>query len=152
MINLDIVGFMLRNAKDLHDDSMVTAAREKGYDEGSIKEAMDAIDRDEIIVVSTLWFLTPISPIIYRLGVRKVSIERRVLWGLFRNNTDVGIRAIDNAKISERIVSASVTITHSDQSEVLIDKITKSDARKIEQFFGSVIEAQRSNVVNIASD
>jgi hypothetical protein len=153
MVNLDVVGYIIKGrANNQSDDSLMSGARDRGYAELDMQDCMKAIDADEIFVVRTLWFLTPISPIFYTFGTRKVSKQRNILWGLMKDNDEIGIRTIDNVRVEQGLITATVIIVHSDKSEVHIDKISRADAKKIDKFFSDVIECQRAKVVNIAQD
>ena len=151
--DLELIGNIIKcKANDIADVDMKAKLTEKGYAEENIKAALDLLDTDEFITIRTIPILAPINPIYYTIGEHKVTVEKRILWGLFKDSNDVGIRTIDNVSIEQRIISANLVVTHSGKQELHIEKITKSAAKKIGKFFGDVIESQRAKVINIAQD
>lgn len=106
----------------------------------------------QAIQVNTLGFLTPISPITYNVQVRSIEKIIHHFQGLTTGSEVIGIKTIDTVNINEGLFFGSVLITHADKSEILIDKISKGDARKVKSFLEGVVDFQRKNVVNMTGD
>jgi hypothetical protein len=106
----------------------------------------------EVISVRTVTLLHPISPIQYKIQVR--SIEKTILHlgGITKSIEDIGIKTIDRVLVYQKIFFGRVRIIHMDNSEIIIDQISKSNTILIKEFFEKVVEFQRRNVVNIAKD
>lgn len=153
MFDLELIGLIIKMQADNQSNEAITqAAQAKGMDTSNIQAAFDAIDSDEIFTADSLFYITWINPITYTIGVRKITVEKKILMGLMKNTQEVGVRTIDSIRIEENIFSANAIIVHADRSEVRIRGIGKSNARRIQKFFGDVIEAQRKKVINVASD
>lgn len=153
MINLSVVGAIIKKrAESIADDTITSSLKEEGYSDEQIQIALKAIEEDFVLEVKTIRILTPIAPVNYRFGVKKIEKDKNILFGLFHKITEVGLRTIDRVSIEKNILWGSLTVMHSGQSQVFIDKITRSDSELLKNFYCDVIEAQRKSVVNITED
>lgn len=154
MPDLDIIGMILKLRADVKQTNatIVQALTQKGYQQEQIQQAIDLIEKDEIFSIQTMRMFTPINPIYYTIGVRKVLVEKHILLGLMKDKDEIGIRTIDTVNVEEKLVSATAIVIHGDKSELRIEHISKANARAIEKFFGYVIEVQRLKVINLSAD
>lgn len=106
----------------------------------------------KIISIRTVKILHPISPIQY--DIQAHSIEKTILHlgGITKSIEDIGVKTIDKILVYQRIFFGKVRIVHMDQSEIIIDQISKKNTIMIKEFFENIIQIQRKNVVNITND
>ena len=111
---------------------------------------------DEILTKSltipTMLIRTPISPVTYNIQARSIEKVTKHLHGITKSSEVIGVKPIDSVDINEGIIFGKVTIVHEDKSVIILDRITKNNARIIKDFFSEVVEFQRRNMVNITGD
>ena len=104
------------------------------------------------ISIRTVKLLHPISPIQYDIQAR--SIEKTILHlgGVTKSIEDIGIKTIDRVLVYQKILFGKVRIIHMDNSEIIIDQISKANTILVKEFFEKLVQFQRKNVVNMTKD
>ena len=102
--------------------------------------------------ISTMIIRTPISPTTYNIQARSIEKVIKHLHGITTSSEVIGVKPIDSVNIDEGIIFGKVTIVHEDKSVIILDRITKANAKIIKDFFTEVVEFQRRNMVNITGD
>ena len=111
---------------------------------------------DEILTktlnIPTMVIRTPVSPVMYNIQARSIEKVTKHLHGITTSSEVIGVKPIDSVNINEGIIFGKVTIVHEDKSVIILDRISKSNAKIIKDFFTEVVEFQRRNMVNITGD
>lgn len=158
--NLDIVAEILKKKSEGKEDTDIKNYIRgiKEYSEEEIEDAFEAIDKDVFIVITTIPILNPISPMIFRLGAKKIEKETRVAWGIFRNITEYSIRTIEKVDIIDSLISAEVIIRQEGNikskinDKIVINHIKKKYTKMIKRLYCEVINSQRKPMIGILTN